>query len=485
MMCIEKLCRNSLAAVTLLTLFACAAVGPDYVRPTAPVPVAFKENDGWKVAKPGGTRIGGNWWLMFDDPQLTALEEQVVISNQNVLAAEAQVRQARALVQAARSAYFPSFGTSPSVTRGLSPLAQTGTNNLYSLPFDFSWEVDVWGKVRRNVEANSASAQASEADLAAVRLSAQGQLGQDYFLLRSQDAQQELLDATVAAYQKALEITRNQYASGVAGEADVLLAETQLKTAQAQAIDLGVQRAQLEHAIALLIGKPASEFSLAKVHLAAVFPAIPAALPSELLERRPDIAASERLMAAANAQIGVAQAAYYPSLQLSASAGMEAYALAKWLTWPARFWSLGSTVSETLYDGGLRKAQSDQARGAYDQTVASYRQTVLTGFQQVEDNLATLRILEREAKAQEEAVKASQKSLTVTRNQYLAGTVSYLTVVIAQSTELANEKNALSIQSGRLTACVLLIEALGGGWDASLLSDSSPRVLVKAPDAHL
>lgn len=473
--------RNSVifAALALPALAACT-VGPNYVRPQAPVPAAFKENEGWKVAQPSDGKLGQGWWQLFRDPQLSALEEQVVISNQNVLAAEAQVRQARALVQAARAGYYPTATVGASVTRsqrGFSSGNATGTGTSsgvinstdYSLPFDLSWEADVWGRIRRTVEASSDNAQASEADLAAAQLSAQSDLAQDYFLLRNQDAQKELLDETVAAFQKALDLTRNRYASGVAAQADVLQAETQLKTAKAQAIDLGVQRAQLEHAIALLIGKPASSFSLQPVPFAAVFPPIPAGLPSQLLERRPDIAAAERRMAAANAQIGVAKAAYYPNISISASAGLQAASLANWFTWPSRFWALGPAISQTLFDGGLRRAQTEQARAAYDHTVATYRQTVLTGFQEVEDNLAALRILEAEAQAQEDAVQSSKKSLAVTLNQYQSGIVSYINVTVAQSTELANRRTAVGILGRRLTSSVLLIKALGGGWDAGSL----------------
>lgn len=479
MMNFDSRYRNILATVAFLALAACT-VGPNYVRPTAPVPAAFKESEGWKIAQPGGGRIEQAWWQLFNDPQLSALEEQVVISNQNVLAAEAQVRQAKALVQGARAAYYPGVTAGASVTRsqrsgslgtgtgtGSSSVISPASSTDYSLPLDLSWEADVWGRIRRTVEASRDSAQASEADLAAARLSAQAELAQDYFLLRSQDAQKELLEATVASFQKALELTRNRYESGVAAKADLLQAETQLKTTKAQAIDLGVQRAQLEHAIALLIGKPASAFSLPAAPLAAFFPLIPAGLPSQLLERRPDIASAERRMAAANEQIGIVKAAYYPSVRLSASAGLEALSLANWFSWPSRFWAVGAALSETLFDGGLRHAQSDQARAAYDATVASYRQTVLTGFQEVEDNLAALRILEAEAQAQDDAVKSSRESLAVTLNQYRAGIISYINVTVAQSTALANERTAVGILGRRLTASVLLIKALGGGWDAA------------------
>ena len=482
---IKNRSKTAIAAIACLTLAACT-VGPDYVRPTAPKPAAdaFKEGGGWKVAQPADARLGRDWWRLFNDPQLSALEEQVVVSNQNVLAAEAQLRQAKALVQAARAGYFPTVTAGASVTRsqrGVSSSSVSGVGSSggvtgtssgvvnsteYSLPFDLSWEADVWGRIRRSVEANRDSAQASEADLAAALLSAQAELAQDYFLLRVQDAQKELLDATAASFQKALDLTRNRYDSGVAARADLLQAETQLKTTRAQAIDLEVQRSQLEHAIALLVGKPASSFALPAAPFAAVFPQVPAGLPSQLLERRPDIASAERRMAAANAQIGIAQAAYYPSVSLSASAGLQAASLANWFTWPSRFWALGPAISQTLFDGGLRRAQTEQARAAYDATVASYRLTVLTGFQEVEDNLAALRILEAEALAQEDAVRSSTDSLAVSLNQYRAGIISYINVTVAQSTELANRRTAVGILGRRLTSSVLLIKALGGGWDA-------------------
>jgi NodT family efflux transporter outer membrane factor (OMF) lipoprotein len=321
------------------------------------------------------------------------------------------------------------------------------------------------------VEAGAASAQSSAALLESVRLLAQAQVAQDYLQLRTLDAQKKLLDETVSAYQTNLTLTQNRYASGVASRGDVLLAETQLKTTQAQAIDIEVQRAQLEHAIAVLLGKPASLFSIPVAPLLAVPPAIPVGVPSELLERRPDIAAAERNMAAANAQIGVAVSAYYPTVTLSGTAGYQSNDLSNWLTWPSRLWSLGAGVSEVVFEGGLRRAQTAAARAAYDATIASYRQTVLTGFQQVEDNLAALRILEGEAQVQDEAVQAARQSVTVALNQYKAGTVNYLTVIVVQAQSLSNEITALSIQSRRLTAAVNLIQALGGGWNASELAE--------------
>jgi NodT family efflux transporter outer membrane factor (OMF) lipoprotein len=463
-------------AAEILMIFTACTVGPDYVRPTAEVPPSYKELEGWKVAQPRDHLVRGTWWEIFNDPQLNALEEQVNTSNQSVMVAEAQFRQARALVQAARAGYFPTVTVGASFTRsrissnapGMTGASSTATSD-YLLLADASWEPDLWGRVRRTVEASKTSAQATAADLESTRLLVQAELAQDYFQLRVLDAQKQLLDTTVIAFQKFLELTKNQYASGVASKADVLSAETQLKTTQAQAIDTGVQRAQLEHAIALLVGKPASVFSVPVAPLATVPPAVPVGVPSELLERRPDIAGAERRVAAANAQIGLAVAAYYPTVTLSASGGFESTSLSKWFTWPSRFWSVGPGISESVFDGGLRQAQTAQARAAYDGTVASYRQTVLTGFQEVEDNLAALRILEEEAKVQEEAVKAAQQTVTVTTNQYKAGTVSYLNVIVAQAVALSNERTAVDIFGRRMTATALLIKALGGGWDVSAL----------------
>jgi NodT family efflux transporter outer membrane factor (OMF) lipoprotein len=384
------------------------------------------------------------------------------------------------LVQAARASYFPTVAIGADVTRTRpssnvrGPSSASGTATEFTLPVDVSWELDVWGRIRRTVEANQAGAQASAADLEAARLSVQAELAQDYFQLRALDAQQQLLEATAAAYQKSLELTQNRYASGVVSRADVLQAETQLKTTQAQAIDVGVQRAQLEHAIALLAGELASVFALPVAPLAAAPPDIPVGVPSELLERRPDVAGAERRMAAANAQIGVAEAAFFPRITLSASAGLGASSLAKWFLWPSRFWAIGAAVAESVFDAGLRRAQTDEARAAYDATVAAYRQTVLAGFQAVEDNLAALRILEQEARVQDEAVQAAWQSVTVTTNQYQAGVVGYLNVVVAQTIALTNERTAVDILGRRMTASVLLVKALGGGWHAAALPSATP-----------
>ena len=465
-----------LAALAGLLLVNACTVGPDYVRPSAVAPAAYKETKGWKVAEPREALLKGAWWEIFGDPQLNGLEAQVDISNQNLAAAAAQFRQARALVRAARAAFFPTVSAGPSVSRSLasanavggSSSGKTSPTNDYLLSGDVSWELDIWGKVRRSVESSQAAAQASAGDLEATRLSVQAELAQDYFQLRTLDAQKSLLDATVADYQKFLKVTQNRYASGVASSSDVLQAETQLKSTQAQAVDVGVQRAQLEHAVAVLIGRPASNFSIPFSPLPSIDPPpIPVHLPSELLERRPDIAAAERRVAAANAQIGVAEAAYYPAITLSALGGFNSFHLSDWLTWPSRFWSVGSTLSETVFEGGLRKAQTEQARAAYDGTVATYRQTVLTGFQEVEDNLAALRILEEEAGIQDQAVKAATRSVVVTTNQYKAGTASSLAVIVVQAIALNDDVTAVNILGRRMTAAVLLIKALGGGWDSS------------------
>jgi len=453
-----------------LLLGACAA-GPDYVRPEVATPVAFKEMPAWKSAQPQDQALPGKWWELFGDPQLNALEERIEISNQNLAQVRAQYRQAQALAQSARAALFPTLSAGAAASRARAGSGRTGANggngavaNSYSLSLDAAWEPDLWGRIGRTVEAGRASAEASAADLQAARLSAQAQLAQDYLQLRILDAQQQLLEDTIDAYQKSLQLTQNQYAAGVAAKVDVIQAQTQLKSTQAQALDVGVQRAQLEHAIALLVGQPASGFAIARAPLAATAPAIPPALPSDLLERRPDIAGAERRMAAANAQIGVAQAAYFPALTLSASAGFQGSSLGDWLTLPNRVWALGPALAQTLFDGGLRRAQTDAAIAAYDADVAAYRQTVLGGFGEVEDNLAALRILEQEAQVQQEALQLARQSVQLTINQYRAGTVSYLNVVTAQATALASENTALTILNRRLAASVALIKALGGGW---------------------
>jgi len=462
----KKILILKMLLVILLMISGCS-VGPDYKRPDAPVPSSFKELKGWRQALPRDQEIRTKWWEAFGDPILNSLAQQVNVSNQSIALAESQYRQAQALVQLARANYFPTLGAGAAYTRSRPAGETSDTVNQHQISLNAIWEVDLWGKVRRQVEGSTASAEASFADLQAMRLSMQTELALNYFQLRTLDAQNKNLDEAVEAYTKALELTSNRYNAGVVAKADVAQALTQLKSTQAQAIDIGVQRAQLEHAIASLTGKPPADFSLPPVIFAPPQIKIPVAIPSDLLERRPDIASAERKMAAANAQIGVAKAAYYPSLSLSGSLGYLSADLATLFTAPSFFWALGPmALATTLFDGGARKAQSEQAMAAYDGTVAFYRQTVLTGFQEVEDNLAALRILDEEAQMQEQAVNSSHESVTLTTNQYRAGIVSYLNVVTTQIIALTNERAAISISGQRLNAAVLLVKALGGGWSA-------------------
>lgn len=466
-----------IALLVVVSLLPACRVGPDYVRPEVATPAAFKENKDWKRAEPQDHVARGKWWAMYNDPLLNELVEQVNISNQNLAQAQALFRQARAAAAGARAGFFPTLSGELSSSRargsgnirgrpGVAPVV----NDLRTVRVDAAWEADVWGRISRTVEGADATLQASAADIELARLSAQAALVQSYFQLRALDSEKELLDATVAAYEKSRQMTRNRYESGVAAKVDIVQAETQLKSTQAQAIDLGVQRAQLEHAIALLIGKPASEFSVPVAPLNAALPGIPAGLPSQLLERRPDIAAAERRVAAANAQIGVAKAALFPTLTLTGSTGYQSASVTNWFAVPSRFWAVGPTLAQALFDGGLRKAQTRQAIAAYDATVAVYRQTVLASFQEVEDNLAALRILEEESRVQAEAVEAARQSVALTLNQYKAGTVSYLNVVTVQATALQNERVAVRIRGGQLSANVLLIKALGGDWRATELA---------------
>ena len=452
-------------AVVLGTALGGCMVGPDYRRPDVVVPPEYKEAGAWKPAQPADNAERGAWWKTFSDPQLDVLEAQLEIGNQNLRLAEAQYRQARALVGQARSALFPSLSGSVSVTRSRSPASAAPTPS-HVVSLDASWEADLWGRVRRTVEANVAGAEASAADLANARLSAQAELASDYFQLRVLDVQRQLFEDTVAAYRKSLVLTRNRYAVGVAGKVDVAQAQAQLTSTQAQAIDLGVARAQLEHAIAILLGKAPAQFSLPRASIAIGMREIPPGLPSQLLERRPDIAAAERRVAAANAQIGVAKSAFFPDLTLSASGGFQSSSVANWISAPNRFWALGPALAQSIFDAGLRSALSEQAIAAYDASVASYRQTVLGAFQEVEDNLAALRILGDEAKVQEDAVRAARESVTLTTNQYKAGTVDFLSVVTVQATQLANERATVVTYGQRLVAEVALIKALGGGWQA-------------------
>jgi NodT family efflux transporter outer membrane factor (OMF) lipoprotein len=478
------------AGILILCLLHGCTVGPAYHRAAVQSPPAFKEADGWKVAQPRDDALHGDWWTLFNDPQLDALEKQVSVSNQNIAGAFATFQQARALVKEARAQYYPTLTVGPSVTRNRpsANLVQSGSAGValgagatatgvssggtftdYDLPFDASWTPDLWGRVRNTVKGNVAAAQASAADLENTRLTAQAELAVDYYQLRTQDSLKQLLDATVVAYQQSLQVNQALYETGIGGEEAVAQAEVQLQATQAQDSNLGIARAQYEHAIALLVGQPASTFSIPVAPLKADPPAIPIGVPSQLLERRPDVAADERLMAQANAQIGVATAAYYPTLTLSATAGFESSSLSNWLSWPSRYWSVGPTLSETLFDAGLRRATVQQYQAAYDQTVATYRQAVLTAFQQVEDNLAALRILSQQIEQQDAAVAAAQRYLAIATDRYQLGLDPYLDVITAQTTLLSNQQTAATLRMQQLTDSVQLIEALGGGWDAAQL----------------
>jgi NodT family efflux transporter outer membrane factor (OMF) lipoprotein len=474
--------ENSRRALWLTVLFAViqfsgCTVGPNYHTPAVQAPPAYKEAGNWKPAQPNDQNLGGTWWTMFQDPQLDSLELQLNVSNQNLKAAEAQFRQARAVLRYSRADYYPTVTAGPSAARtrissNRPPLSSTFdgvTYNDFVMPFDFSYQVDVWGRVRRTVESNREQAQASAADLATVNLSMHADLALDYFQARSLDAEEQLLNSTVKQYEQALQLTQSQFRGGIASEVEVKQAMTQLQTVRAQAIDVGVLRAQYEHAVAILLGKPPAEFSLAPLPLTAPPPSIPVSVPSELLERRPDIAAAERRVAAANAQIGVAKSAYYPLISLGGSGGLESSSITTLLTGPSGLWSVGGSAVMTVFDVGRRRSVTDQARAAYDYQVAAYRQNVLTGFQQVEDNLAAVRILENEAKVQDEAVAAAQGSLALSIKRYKGGVTSYLEVITAQNAALTDEVTAVNILGRRMANTVLLIQALGGGWDRSSL----------------
>ncbi|MEP6717114.1 MAG: efflux transporter outer membrane subunit [Terriglobia bacterium] len=457
-----------LFALTSLFSAACT-VGPKYQRPVMVAPPAFKElagNDQWKTATPSDTLMRGKWWEVFGDPQLNTLEEMVATNNFSVKQAEAQFRQARALVLLNHAGYYPTIGANPAIQqtdRG------TGTGSLFSLPFSASWEPDLWGRVRLSVDNANDNAQVFAADLENVRLSLQGALAVDYFTLLGTDMQLSLLNDTIEAYQKYLTLTNNRFNGGVASKADVTLAQTQLFTVQASATDLGVARNQFEHAIAVLTGRAPSELSIPQGKIAGLPAPIPIALPSQLLERRPDIAAQERLVAAANANVGIAQTAYYPRLTLSATAGLSSSSLTDLLKYGARTWSAGPGISHTLFDFGRRGAQVQQVEAAYDGVVAAYRQTVLTAFEQVEDNLSTMRVLAQEAQQLAQAVAAAEQSLALETERYKAGTDTYLNVITTQTIALNDERTSVLLLQRRMTASVNLILALGGGWDASTL----------------
>jgi NodT family efflux transporter outer membrane factor (OMF) lipoprotein len=507
--------------LALLGLSGCNPA-PKYARPPAQAPTAYKEaapqeykeGSGWKIAHPGDDKIRANWWAVYNDPQLAALEEQVRISNQTIKEAEASFRQARALVVSARSALFPTFSTSPSyinsrrsetsrgtnvfvsgpsagsgaaptgstagTSNGVGATSNTGTFNEYSLPFDISYEVDFWHRIRNTIAANAFQAEASAADLATALLSTQAQLAEDYFQIRALDTEREVLDETVASYRDSLHLTQVLFKTGIDSDQEVAQAQTQLDTAIAQLTDLSAARAQFEHAIAMLIGKPPASFSLPVASFHPNPPPVPVSLPSELLERRPDIASAERRVAAANAEIGVQRAAYYPNVVLSASGGLQTSQFLQWFTWPSKFWSIGPQVSQTILDGGARRGATEQAEAVYDQTVAAYRQTILTAFQAVEDNLSTLRILSDEVVQQHTAVVSARHYLDLATVRFKTGVDSYLNVITAQTTVLTNRETEVQIELRQMISSVSLVMALGGGWNNRQLP-STKDLLARPP----
>lgn len=457
-----------LTGLCLLALAGCA-VGPDYVRPSVVTGENFKEAAGWKQATPADHVPRGTWWQVFGDAELNRLEQQLNVSNQNIALAAAQYRQASALLDEAQAGFFPTVGLSAGETRSRSSGSNSNSSSVstaYNAALSASWEIDLWGQLRRAAEAGNAKAASSAANLENARLSAQAQLAIAYFQLIVADRQTRSLDNSVEAYQQQLKIVQNRFAAGVSGRADVVQAQTQLHSIQVQATDKRLQRAKLEHAIAVLIGQPPSTFALGERLSLPHLPQIPTVLPSQLLERRPDIAAAERLVAQANAEIGVAKAAYFPQLTLSASGGYRSSSFADWISLPNRVWSVGPALAATLFDGGLRRAQSQAAIAAYDQSVASYRQTVLTAFQEVEDNLVALRLLQQEATDQHQAVEAARESAAIVANQYKAGMRSFLDLALANATQQASERAEFDTLNSQLTASVGLIKAIGGGYSA-------------------
>jgi NodT family efflux transporter outer membrane factor (OMF) lipoprotein len=450
-------------------------VGPDYKTPEAAAPAAFKEAGGdWLPAKPQDAIDRGAWWEVYNDPILNDLEKQIDISNQNLKAADAAWRAAQAVVEESRATLFPTIDLGGNGTRTGGGSVHNNISTQYNATATASWEPDLWGRIRHTIESDIANAQASRADLAGARLSAQATLASDYFSLRAEDDLKKLLDTTAENDRKALEIVKNQYNAGTVASADVLNAQTQLESVEAQAINVGVLRAQLEHAIAVLTGKPPSQVTIATGSLGQDIPLTPPGVPSTLLERRPDVASSERLVAAANAQIGVATAAWYPDLTLSASYGYVGTALDHLIQGPNSLWSFGPQIAETIFDAGARSAKIEETQATFDQTVAQYRQTVLTAFQQVEDQLVALRVLAQQADAENKVVADAHKAEELVLNQYKAGTVPYSSVLTAQNTTLSNEQTALTVRENRFAASVSLIEALGGGWNTSQLEGGVP-----------
>ena len=459
-----------------LLLAGGCSVGPKYSRPTTQIPAEYKEIGNWKPAQPSDQTQKGNWWEIFQDPQLNTLEEQLSVSNQTLRASVDRFQEARDVLRAARSSLFPLVTAGVSATRqrqSANRALRGATSPLnysdYLLVGDVSYEADTWGSVRHAVQSSRAQAQASAADLETVRLSLHAELALDYLTLRGLDAQKTLFDSNVQAFEKALELTQSRFQGGLASREDVDLAATQLEQTRAQDIDITSARDQFEHAIAVLIGQPASTFGLGPAAPPSTPPVPPPGLPSDLLERRPDIAGAERRVASANEQIGIARAAYFPTIALSAAGGFESGRFPSWLTGPGALWSVGASALETVFDAGRRRAISDEAKASYDEMAANYQETVLTAFQQVEDALSDLRVLEEESKTQDAAVAAANRALEQSTNRYKGGLDTYLTVITAQNAALANERTAVSLLTRRLTSTVLLVKALGGGWDVSKL----------------
>jgi NodT family efflux transporter outer membrane factor (OMF) lipoprotein len=504
------------AAVFSLILSACV-VGPKYHPPATPAPAPeykespsqFQNSGTWTIAQPADARLHGKWWEIFNDPELNALEEQLDINNQNIKQYFENFMEARAVVREARSQYFPTLSAAPSVTHsrtsknlvginsgnggGTGSASGTGTtgsttspslqSTLYELPLEASWAPDLWGKVRNTVRQAQYSAQISAADLENERLTEQAALAEYFFEIRGQDELQKIFDDTVAADQKELDLTRAQYESGITDEISVVEAETTLESAQAGATNVGIARAQYEHAIAMLVGKAATGFSIPVKPMTVAPPPIPIGMPSDLLQRRPDVAAAERTMAAANASIGIAHAAYYPTFSLTAAGGFESSAIGNWLTWPSRFWSVGASLSETLFDAGLRHATVQQYVATYNSDLAAYRQTAITAFQQVEDALAEVRILSKEIEQQQAAVNSAEKYLKIEESRYETGIDPYVDVLIAQNAVLADMQTLNTLQVEEMTSAVALIQALGGGWDASQLP-TPVQVTQKPPSSE-
>lgn len=479
----SRLTSAALTALCLSLLSACA-VGPKYVTPAVTAPPAYKEPavaaaanaPVWKASQPSDTAPRGNWWESFNDARLNELEAQLNSSNQNIAAAAANVLAARALIRESRSQYLPTITTAPAIANAhlstFGPKASGATYSTFGLPAEASWEPDLFNRVRNTVSANTLAAQAAIADLENIRLSAQADLATDYFELRYQDELKRVLDATVASYREALSLNRSLFDSGLASDEAVAQSETQLAAAEAQSTNLAILRAQYEHAIAVLTGQPAPSFALAPDTATPVLPSIPPGVPSELLQRRPDIASAERDVAQANARIGIAQAAFYPAITLAATGGLQNLSIEQWLTWPSRIWSVGPSLAYTLFDGGLRRATVQQYQAAYDQTVANYRQTVLTAFQQVEDNLATLNVISSVIARQDAAIQSAERTLSEAGTRYTAGLDPYLNVISAQTVLLSARQTAVAFREQQMVAGVQLIKALGGGWDAARLPSS-------------